>query len=40
MTLGDVAEVQSFIDSQAAFNGDVAREAVALALSLPSTQWI
>lgn len=40
MTPQDVAEVQGFIDSQSAFNGDVAREAVALALSLPSTQWI
>ena len=36
MTPQDVAEIQGFIDSQSAFNGDVAREAVALALSLPA----
>lgn len=40
MSATDVAEVQSFLDSRPTFNGAVAREAVALALSLPSTQWI
>ncbi len=40
LMLETLPEVQAFIDSQSAFNGDVAREAVALALSLPSTQWI
>ena len=40
MSAVDVQEVQQFIDGQPVFNVSVAREAVALALSLPSTQWI
>ena len=40
MSPTDQGEVQEFLDAQPTFNGAVAREAVALALSLPSTQWI
>ncbi len=40
MSLSDVRQVQAFLDAQPGINATVAREAVALALSLPSTQWI
>ncbi|MEM9799981.1 MAG: DUF1800 domain-containing protein [Planctomycetota bacterium] len=39
MSAVDVAEVQGFVDSQPSWNGSVARQAVALALSVPSTQF-
>ncbi|MEM1450437.1 MAG: DUF1800 domain-containing protein [Planctomycetota bacterium] len=39
MSAVDVAEVQGFVDSQPSWNGTVARQAVALALSVPSTQF-
>lgn len=35
----DLAELQAFVDSRPVLNGAAAREAVALALSLASTQW-
>lgn len=40
MTRTDIQAVQDFIDGQPTMNSTVAREAVALALSLPSTQWV
>ena len=40
MSRVDVRAVQDFIDGQPALNPTVAREAIALALSLPSTQWV
>ncbi len=36
----DIQAVQNFIDGQPIMNSTVAREAVALVLSLPSTQWV
>lgn len=40
MTPIDVAELQDFVDNQPTWTTTVAREALALALSLPSTQWV
>ncbi|MEO1698036.1 MAG: DUF1800 domain-containing protein [Planctomycetota bacterium] len=40
MAPADVTELQAFLDAQPTVDVNVAREAVALALSLPSTQWL